>query len=62
MRAAGRSEEADMRNLLAALALGCAFVAALSVTASACEYNHSTSASTNDSGQTAQAQPASSQD
>lgn len=51
-----------MRKLLAALALSCAFVAALSVTATACDYNHKTSASTTDGGQTAQAQPASSQD
>jgi len=51
-----------MRKLLRALALGCAFVAALSVAASACDYHRTTSASASDNGQTAQAQPASSQD
>jgi hypothetical protein len=51
-----------MRKLLAALALGCALVGTLSVAASACDYNHPTSASASESGQTAQAQPASSHD
>jgi hypothetical protein len=49
-----------MRKVLASLALGCAFALALSVAASACEYHKQTAASTSDSGQTAQSQPASS--
>ena len=51
-----------MRKLLAALALGCVLAATLSVTASACDYHHTTSASASDDGQSAQAQPAPSQD
>jgi hypothetical protein len=49
-----------MRKILASLALGCAFAAALSFAVSACEYHKQTSASASESGQTAQAQPASS--
>jgi hypothetical protein len=51
-----------MRKIVTAIALGFMFVAALSAAASACEYKHTTSASASDNGQTAQAQPASSQD
>jgi hypothetical protein len=46
---------------LASLALGCAFAVALSVAASACDYKKQTTASSSDdAAQTAQAQPASS--
>jgi len=49
-----------MRKVLASLALSCAFVAALSVAASACEWEKQTQASTSDTAaQTAQQQPAS---
>ena len=53
--------EAKMRKVLASLALGCALAVALSVAASACDYGkQATSASAADKGQTAQTQPASS--
>ena len=46
-----------MRKILASLALGCAFAVALSVAASACDYNRGNMASTSDNtAQTAQAQ------
>jgi hypothetical protein len=48
-----------MRKVLASLALGCAFACVLSVAASACEYQKQTTASSSDNGQTAQTQPAS---
>ncbi|HXT06903.1 MAG TPA: hypothetical protein VN715_08210 [Roseiarcus sp.] len=51
-----------MLKLLATLALSCVVLAALSVAASACDYHQTTSASASDNGQTAQAQPAPSQD
>jgi hypothetical protein len=48
-----------MRKVLASLALGCAFAVALSVAASACDYQHGNMASTGDSAaQTAQTQQA----
>ncbi len=48
-----------MRKILASLAMSCAFVAALSVAASACDYHkQTTSASASDSAQTAQSQSA----
>ena len=50
-----------MRKVLASLALGCAFAVALSVAASACNYNHPTSASSDSAAQTAQSQPAQSE-
>jgi hypothetical protein len=49
-----------MRKFLASLALSCAFVAALSVAASACEWQKQAAASTSDAAaQTAQQPPAS---
>jgi hypothetical protein len=49
-----------MRKVLTSLTLACAFVMALSVAASACEYHKQTTASTSQSaGETAQSQPAS---
>jgi hypothetical protein len=53
---AGVSLEANMRQVLTALALGCAFVVALSVAASACDYKKSTASNSDNAAQTAQSQ------
>jgi hypothetical protein len=50
-----------MRKVLTSLTLGCAFAVALSVAAQACEYQKQTSASAAQTDQTAQTQPASSE-
>jgi len=52
--------EADMRKALASLALSCAFIAALSVASSACEYQKQATAAAQSADQTAQSQPTSS--
>lgn len=51
-----------MRKTLSALALGCVLAAALSVAASACEYQKQATAAADSANQTAQTQPTSSAD
>ena len=58
--AGGLTLEAKMRKVLASLALGCALAVALSVAASACDYGKQATSASADKGQTAQTQPASS--